>query len=575
MSSKPFKRLPSGESNFASLRTEKYAYVDKTRYIEMLENESNKRQFFIRPRKFGKSLFFSMLSYYYDMLRADRFQELFGDLYIGKNPTPLKNSYAVMAFDFSGLDTSGKDEFKISFSQRVQETVLSFLAAYREILSESEDLRQRIMEEKQGIGALYAVYGILELSRIKLFVIIDEYDHFANDLIAMGVKDVYKKMVQANGVVRDFYETLKIGTKSVVDRIFITGISPVMIDDLTSGFNIAVNLTLEERYNNMMGFTHQEVDWLMNETGVNRDHINVDMEWYYNGYLFHEDAIDRIYNPSMMLHFFNQVINNLKVPKNIIDDNLKTDYGRLQRLTQNETNREMLLQIVKDGGIVTKIQSKFSIDRLYHDKYFVSLLFYMGLLTIEKPVLGNVRLCIPNFSIKTVLWEYIMESVQVNADFAINTTELDQSIATLALNGQAKPFVDYVVRNIFNKLSNRDLQKFDEKYIKIMLLACLFQSNAYVPISEIETNNGYVDIYLRRSPLLPEVKYEWIFELKYIKVSDKTMTVHRRDAKKQMQDYSSSAMMKDRKDLKKAVILFIGKNKYELFENGTPPDEVN
>jgi len=366
--------------------------------------------------------------------------------------------------------------------------------------------------------------------------------------------------------VRDFYETLKIGTKSAVDRIFITGISPVMIDDLTSGFNIAANLTLLERYNNIMGFTNQEVNWLMEETGVNRDYITVDIEQYYNGYLFHPDAADRVYNPSMMLYFFNQIINERKVPKNIIDDNLKTDYGRLRRLTQNETNREMLLQIVKDGGIETQIQSKFSIDNLYTDEYFVSLLFYMGLLTIEKPVFGKVRLCIPNYSIKTVYWEYIMKEIQISAGFAINTSELDRSIIALALDGQAKPFIDYVVKNIFKKLSNRDLQKFDEKYIKIMLLGCLFQSNVYIPVSELETNSGYVDLCLFRSPLIPEVKYEWLFELKYLKASEKSLDVHRRDAQKQLQSYGGSDLMKDCKDVKKAVILFIGKNKYELFE---------
>ena len=566
MSAKPFKRLPYGNSNFESIRTENYAYVDKTMFIESLEKETNKYQFFIRPRKFGKSLFFSMLSHYYDMLGVDRFQRLFGELYIGENPTPRKNSYAVMEFDFSGLDTTSTENFIKSFNGKVQLMVQRFLEKYGSVFKQSDKLIDNIENNQSGIGSLEVAYSAALAADVKIFVIIDEYDHFANDLIAMGVEDVYKKMMRSNGIVRDFYETLKIGTKSVVDRIFITGISPVMLDDLTSGFNIAVNLTLVERYNNMMGFTRQEVDWLMDETGVNRDLINVDMEWYYNGYLFHQDAADRVYNPSMMLYFFNQIINEGKVPRNIIDDNLKTDYGRLQRLTQNEANREMLLQIIKDEGIVTEVQSKFSIDRLYNDKYFVSLLFYMGLLTIEKPEMGMVRLCIPNYSIKTVLWEYIMESVQINSAFVINTAELHRSIIALALDGQAKSFVDYVSRNIFNKLSNRDLIQFDEKYIKIMLLNCLFQSNVYIPVSEMETNNGYIDIFLRRSPLVPEVKYEWIFEIKYLKSGEKSLATHCRDAKKQLQDYRSSAMMKDSKDLKKAVILFIGKNKYELFE---------
>ena len=566
MITKKFKRLPYGNTNFESVISENYAYVDKTKFIELLENESNKSQFFIRPRKFGKSLFFSMLSCYYDMLRAEQFQELFGGLYIGKNFTPRKNSYAVMEFDFSGLDTRSPEIFIKSFSENVQEVVLQFLEGYASVFKKTDTLIGDIKKNQSGIRALEVAYGAARAAKVKIFVIIDEYDHFANDLIAMGVEDVYKKMVQANGIVRDFYETLKKGAKTVVDRIFITGISPVMLDDLTSGFNTAQNLTLNKRYNNMLGFTKQEVEWLIDETGVNRDFINVDMEWYYNGYLFNEDATDRMYNPSMMLFFFNQIIEEGKVPKNIIDDNLKIDYGRLQRLTQNETNREMLLQILKDDGIVTKIHSKFSIDALYRDKYFVSLLFYMGLLTIDKPTMGSVRLRIPNYSIKTVLWEYIMELAQENAGFVINTSELERSIRALALGGQAKPFIEYVSRNIFNKLSNQDLKKFDEKYIKIMLLGALFQSNIYVPVSEKETNTGYIDIYLMRSPLLPEVKYEWIFELKYFKASKKPTEAERRDAQNQLQNYSDSHIMKDRKDLKKAVILFIGKNKYELFE---------
>jgi hypothetical protein len=272
----------------------------------------------------------------------------------------------------------------------------------------------------------------------------------------------------------------------------------------------------------------------------------------------------------MMLFFFYQILKNKKIPEKIIDDNLKTDYGRLQRLTRSETNREILLQIVKDSGIMTEVQSKFSIDHLYNDKYFISLLFYLGLLTIEKPMMGKIWLRIPNYSIKTVYWEYIMEMAQINAGFTINTEELYRSIHALALDGQAKPFLNYISRNIFNRLSNIDLQKFDEKYIKIMLLGCLFQSRAYIPVSETETDAGYIDIYLRRSPLVPEVKYEWIFELKYLKASEKSLAAYRREAQNQLHNYSRSALMKDSKDLKKAVILFIGKNKYELFEGDFP-----
>ncbi|GAP71396.1 AAA ATPase [Candidatus Symbiothrix dinenymphae] len=292
MEAKKYKRLPYGNSDFKSIRTENYAYVDKTRFIEMLEEESNKNQFFIRPRKFGKSLFFMTLSYYYDLNEAENFDKLFGDLYIGKHPTPERNTYAVMRFDFSGLDTSSEKGFVDSFSSNVQSTIRNFFRLYAPVFLEANKYVEQIDEEKPGIKSLEKVFSAAEQSKVKLFFIIDEYDHFANDLIAMGNMlgtDIYKTMIAANGIVRDFYEKIKNAAKSsIVNRTFITGISPVMLDDLTSGYNIATILTLNPKYNEMMGFTQEEVEWLMRETGVDETCINVDIQAYYNGYLFHK-----------------------------------------------------------------------------------------------------------------------------------------------------------------------------------------------------------------------------------------------------------------------------------------------
>ncbi|MDR1291206.1 MAG: AAA family ATPase, partial [Planctomycetaceae bacterium] len=362
-----FKRLPYGTSDFRRIRTEDYVYVDKTRFIEILELEGNPSQFFIRPRKFGKSLFFSMLSYYYDINCADQFDQLFGDLYIGQHPTPQRNSYAILSFDFSGIDTTNEEKFVTSFSDKVQDAVLFFFHRYKKLFNDVEVFIQQTNTENLGIRALNKAFSVAELNGIKIFVIIDEYDHFANDLIAMGKvrgKDFYKTMIAANGLVRDYYESLKIATKSsVVNRTFITGISPVMLDDLTSGYNIGENLTIDPVYNEMMGFTHEEVLELMKNTGVDANLISIDMESYYNGYLFHKDGQNKVYNPSMILYFFKQILKAGKQPEKIIDPNLTTDYGRLQRLTQNDHNRDILIQIVKDNGIVSEILEKFSIDR--------------------------------------------------------------------------------------------------------------------------------------------------------------------------------------------------------------------
>jgi hypothetical protein len=571
MESKTFKKLPYGTSNFERLINDNYAYVDKTRFIEMLENEPNQYQFFIRPRKFGKSLFLSILANYYDIQKSDSFERLFGDLYIGKHPTPRKNSYAVIEFDFSGIDTSEEDEFKISFSERIRETVLAFLADYTNHLPEAKALIQKINKEKPGVNALSMLYGIPELKKTKLFVIIDEYDHFANDLIAMGSQqgdDVYRRMVRANGLVRDFYELLKTGTKKAIDRIFITGISPVMLDDLTSGFNIANNLTTLVQYNEMLGFTQAEVDKLMVETGVDPAAIVIDMSLYYNGYLFHPDGDNRLYNSSMVLYFFERILSDKKMPRNIVDLNLKTDYGRLKRLIQNEKSREILLQIIKDGSIVAKIIEKFSIDRLFDENYFISLLFYMGLLTIKEPYLNETRLCIPNYSIETVYWEYILQLMQESSPLMnIETRPLNDAIYAMALEGDVRRYIDYVSKNVFSRISDKDLKNFDEKYIKLMLLSLLFQSETYIVMSEYETGNGYTDIFLQRNHNLPQVKYEWVLEIKYLKTKNaKGLQKAQKEASEQLQRYIKAYRLEGRPGLKTAIVVFTGKNDYQITE---------
>ncbi|GHV67302.1 hypothetical protein FACS1894199_12510 [Bacteroidia bacterium] len=571
MEEKKYKRLPYGNSDFRRIIRENYAYVDKTMYIEMLENEINPNQFFIRPRKFGKSLFFMTLWYYYDLNRLDEFETLFGDLYIGKHPTPERNSYAILHFDFSGLDTSGEQEFVKSFSGGVELTIRSFIYTYRSIIPDSAALIQRIDQTHPGNSALQIAFEAINAAGKNIYVIIDEYDHFANDLIAMGNrlgKDLYKTVIAANGIVRDFYERVKDGAKSsIVSRTFITGISPVMLDDLTSGYNIATILTLNPKYNEMMGFTQEEVEWLMKETGVNPDYITIDMEAYYNGYLFHKNGAHTVYNPAMVLYFFSQIIEFRQPPEYIIDLNLRTDYGRLQKLTQNDRNRETLIRIVKEDGIIAEILQKFSIDMLSDDDYFVSLLFYMGLLTIKEPHLFQLKLGIPNYSIKTLYWEYLMRLTRENSpDMNIESQPLNEAIYALAMEADLERFIAYISEHAFSKLSDHDLRQFDEKYIQILLLAYLFMSKTYVPMSEYEAVPGRADIYLQRSPLLPQIKYEWVLELKYCKAGAKESEIaaKRNEGLEQIRQYLASDRLKDRSDLKAAVIVFIGKNKYRI-----------
>jgi hypothetical protein len=479
-----------------------------------------------------------------------------------------------MEFDFSGIDTASVERFQNSFFENVKFSVRQFLQRHKKIFHNAERLIEQIDHEKTTLSILDIAFSVADEAGIKIFAIIDEYDHFANDLIAMGSvlgDDFYKKMITANGLVRDFYEKLKIMAKyGIVTQTFITGISPVMLDDLTSSYNISSNYTLKLRYNEMLGFTREEVDKLAEAVGIDINEIGVDMERYYNGYLFNEAASNKVYNPSMILYFFEQILENDKPPANLIDPNLSIDPKRLKRLVQNESNRNILIQIIKDGNIVSNVLEKFSIDRLNDNVYFISLLFYMGLLTIKESCLDELRLVIPNYSIQTTFWAYLREFVQdYSPDIVLDIRELKESIRLIAMEGNIHNFIDYVSQHAFSKLSDHDLQHFDEKYIKVLLFAYLILHSFYIPMSEFETVPGRADIFLQCNPKFPQVKYEWIWELKYCKTDAKETEIaqKRKEGLEQLNQYFHSVRLKDRPNLKSALLIFIGKDKYEIVEN--------
>jgi hypothetical protein len=575
MKPKTLKRIPYGNADFEKVRIKNYIYIDKTQYIELLEAENNDNLFLTRPRKFGKSLFFSMLSNYYDINQADKFDQLFGDLYIGKHPTPQHNTYMVLNLDFSGLDTTNEEAFAASFSSKMQDNIRGFLKRYKHLFPEGDIYSEEIKIEQPGVGSLRKAFNAAEAANKKLFIIIDEYDHFANDLIAQGTytgDSIYHHIVRANGIIRDFYETLKEGSKTVIDRIIITGITPIMLDDITSGFNISDNLTLDRQYNEMLGFTQDEVNTLMQEIGIEPSMINLNIELLYNGYLFHPDGEHKVYNPTMILYLFKTILNKGSL-NGIIDNNLKMDYGRLERLMKNENNRKQLIKIVQENSILSEVISMFPLNKIQENKYFVSLLFYLGLLTIDKIEEGLLRLKIPNYSIRTIFWEYIEEMTsENNTDVLINMDEQRVALRELAYRGNPEPFFDNISKNVFSRLSYRDLQNFDEKYIKIMLLNSLYQSNLYLVITELEVSQGYVDLYIQRSPFLSDIPYEWVWEVKYVKQEDvkgkksAILKEKREQAHTQLQKYRSSYLFAGRTDVRYLSIIFIGKDKYEIKE---------
>lgn len=298
-------KLPYGLMDFKEIILGDYLYIDKTKYLEILEECGDKYNFIVRPRRFGKSLFLSLLKYYYDELYSKDFTSLFNKLYIGKNPTVLKNSFLVLSLDFSGLDTDSKAAFKESFRWCLLHHITDFFYEHESVFTfisiDSCITELKTLHDIKAIIDFFLIQ-VKRTGRI-LFLLIDEYDHFANDILAMGDNSYYTELIRARGFVRDFYETVKSGAKSVIDRIFITGISPVMLDDLTSGYNISSNITTDFRFNEMFGFTETEVQLILTLTGLKEKVRICELRNYYNGYLFSADSDLKVYNPDMVLYY--------------------------------------------------------------------------------------------------------------------------------------------------------------------------------------------------------------------------------------------------------------------------------
>lgn len=516
------KKIPYGMSNFEELREKGYMYVDKTRYIEILENDAP-YQFFIRPRRFGKSLFVSMLEKYYDINKKDMFETLFEDTYIGKNPTPERNSYLVLSISFAGIITSeGKEIFVQSFNNNIAAATRNFFVRYGSIF---KDVTLPEYTERAETAIRQVIYETHQANR-KLFLFIDEYDNFANDLIGTGNKEFYYDLLSSEGYVRVFYKTLKDGTTKSISRVFMTGVSPIMLDDLTSGFNITKNLTMYPTLNEMLGFTREELEKIIKALKLDEyfvmEELLRDMETYYNGYLFNEDGKGRIYNTNMVLYFLDSLNHFGKYPKNILDANVKTDYKKIEALAFNFKDEGLIQRLLAEGEITVNIVERFNLEYMYENKEnFASVLFYTGMLTIKEAAPKGYILQIPNYVIKTIYWEYYLDKLERTQNVDFNFKRLLQAVDEMAVEGKAHSLESYLC-GLFEALSNRDLIRFDEKYIKVMLMTLFYHNGYYIVNSEYETDGGYVDIFLSRNRAYAGyIKYDWLIEVKYLKEEER------------------------------------------------------
>ena len=520
------KRIPYGMMNFVDVRNDNCYYVDKTRFIEKVE-DANKFFFFIRPRRFGKSLTLSMLRHYYDINAADKFEQLYGDLFIGQHPTPNHNKYLVLYLNFAVINAD-LGNYRRAMDEQCNTAFNDFCETYRQYLPEGT---KEEMNTKTGCPEQleYLCRAIRNVG-VKIYLFIDEYDHFTNNILTDAARlDEYKGETHGTGYLRTFFDTIKAGTDLSIERVFITGVSPVTLDDLTSGFNIGTNYSLSYGFNEMVGFTEQEVREMLTyysqQYGFSHsvDELIEVMKPYYDNYCFAEEAYGEttMYNSNMVLSFLYKYIDNrCRIPGRMLDENIRVDYSKLRMLIRKDKefahDASVIQTLVSQGFVTGELKEGFPAERIADTDNFVSLLYYFGLVTIGGISRGKPIFVIPNEVVREQIYTYLLDNYHDN-HLAADRDELRLLEENMAYDGDFKPFFQYIADSIHTFASQRDRQK-GEAFVHGYTLALTSQSRYYRPISELDNQNGYADIFLRPlHEIFTDMGHAYIVELKYLK----------------------------------------------------------
>ncbi len=557
-------KIPYGISHFPTMIENNYFYQDRTMFMRKLEEEASPYLFFLRPRRFGKSLFVSTLLHYYGLEFKNKSEQLFGALAIGQNPTPLANSFLVLSFEFSRIMTDTIQNTYDGFLFNVKQGVRLFLKEY-EVFFPNLDFDKVVQENAPNkvLSNLLEVHRLYKVPH-NIFILIDEYDHFANELISFHF-DYFKEAVSQNGFVRKFYETIKTATgMGIVQKFFATGVSPITLDSMTSGFNIASNISLDILFYQMLGFVEEEVENILENIGVEKLELPIvlaDLRNWYDGYLFNIKSPKHIYNPDMVLYFAQFYKAHKSYPNNLLDPNIATDYSKIRnvfRIQNRETDNLAVLRTLSETGRVSaQLTDMFNFEKVFSHDDLASLLFYMGFLTIEKADFAGTVFKFPNFVIERLYSEYFVSFLQSQAHLPIDNSKMNASIRSMARTGNPQPFFDQV-SEILKNLSNRDAFHFNEMSLKAILVSCLHQQQFYYVHSEYETSKGYVDVFLEAIRGY-DPDYQIAIELKYIKKSDdKDISVLLDKADTQLTDYLVSKKFVTRKGLKGFVVIVKG-----------------
>ena len=543
-----FPPIPYGMADFRAMRLGGYLYVDKTRFLHDLEDE--RYALLLRPRRFGKTCLLSLLEHYYSRTRQDEFEALFAGTAIGREPTAERGRHVVLRFNFSAFDDT-LPTLRERFEGYCQTRLRGALEANADLFP--PPVAERVLSAPGVDGKLNELFLHAERERIPLCALIDEYDNFANTVLAHDGLDAYHAFTHGGGFLRNFFATLKAGTESAnLERLFITGVSPVTMDDVTSGFNIGANLSFDRKYNELLGFTETEVRRLVDlysEHGVfeqEADTALATMREWYNGYRFATGAEDVVYNTDMVLYYLKHSIAHAAGPERLIDDNVRIDYQKLRHLlvvnreasssatdTSNAPsedtelgnarplalngNFDLLRHVIAHGEVDSDLNPSFPVQQLAQRENFLTLLHCLGLLSIRGTVAGHTRLGIPNQTVRRLLYAHLRDAYQDAEVFSLDLLAFEQLTWAMARDGRWRPAVEFLADALQRQTSVRDYVD-GERMLQGFLAAYLGAAGCFVFYTEAELSKGFADMVL--TPLTakhPALRHGYVMEIKYLR----------------------------------------------------------
>ena len=548
--SNDFKRIPYGISSFKQVREEGLYLVDKSMFFEQLELAGN---FFyiVRPRRFGKSLFLNMLEAYYDINEKDNFDKLFHGLYVADHPTGNRNKYLVMHLDFSQIQ-GDVDLIAENLNIYLTNQCNLFALKYKQFYP--AELTQLLQQATTGSSKLNLIGNLSRQLGIRLYLIVDEYDNFTNDVLNTKGQQAYHELTHGTGIYRELFKKFK----PVFDRIIMLGVSPITLDDLTSGYNIALNITMDPRFNQMLGFSEDDVRQMIRyykEVGairpeVTEDSIIADMKPWYDNYCFAKACFGKepsMFNSDMVCYYLSNLVGVGQRPEELIDPNTMTDYGKLKRLIKIDKTEGKRIEIIHDiaekGFIKARLVSHFPAEKMMEFGNFVSLLYYYGMLTIGGVRGESLKLVIPNNNVRIQYYHYMLDEYQtINA---LPISDLRNAFDGAALDGDWQPLISFICKAYHDTTAIRQLIE-GERNLQGFMNAYLTLTNYYLVAPEMEFSHGYCDFFLLPNyAVYPMVRHSYILELKYLKADATDAEADRQwsEAREQIKTYAADTKL--------------------------------